>query len=152
MHRIASVRESQGVTLRTISRRSGIPVRQLKAEESGKVDLTLSQLYRWAAALEVPPTELLSEPQDCLAANVDQRARMVRLMKSVQGLRAHAESTAMRRIADRLRDELLEIIPELDEITAWPKEAPRTPGRTMGRVFDLPVSMEPFERSGDSLL
>jgi len=151
LHRIADVRASQAVTLRTISRRCGVPVRQLKAEEQGRCELTLSDLQRWAEALDVPVAELLSEPADSLTASVAQRAQLVRLMKTVEALRAHAESRAMRGIADRLRNQLLEIMPELDDVTAWPREAPRNVRGFSGRVIEYPFSFDSLEAGSDSV-
>ncbi|QEG42235.1 hypothetical protein UC8_42690 [Roseimaritima ulvae] len=151
LDRIAEVRQSQGVTLRTISRRCGAAVRQLKAEERGDVELTLTALQRWAVALDVPIVELLAEPSEGLAAAVSQRAQLVRVMKTVEGLRAHAESAAMRRISDQLRDQLLEIMPELDEITAWPREGTRRKSGDVRRAVELPFRIDGCETGRDSL-
>ncbi len=45
LHRIAEVREQQGLTLRTVSRRTGVDVRELKRQDGGQQDLSLSELY-----------------------------------------------------------------------------------------------------------
>lgn len=152
LDRIAAVRQAQCLTLRTISRRCGVSVRQLKSEEQGRCELTLSALRRWAAALGVPIEELLAEPSDGLAASVSQRAQLVRVMKTVEALRAHAESAAMRRISDQLRDQLLEIMPELDEITAWPREGTRRQRGAVGRVVELPFRVDGCETGSDSVM
>ena len=68
LDRIAEVRQAQNLTLRTISRRCGVSVRQLKSEEEGRCQLTLSALRRWAIALDVPIVELLAEPSEGLAS------------------------------------------------------------------------------------
>ncbi len=151
LDRIAEVRQAQGLTLRTVSRRCGVSVRRLKAEEQGGCELTLAALRRWAQALDVPVVELLAEPSDGLAASVSLRAQLVRVMKTVEALRAHAESAAMRRISDRLRDQLLEIMPELDEITAWPREGSRRQPGTSGRVVELPFRVDGCGTGSDSL-
>ncbi len=100
----------------------------------------------------MPVTELLTEPEGGLTDTIAQRARLVRVMKTIEALRAHAESPAMRRIADRLRDQLLEIMPELDEITAWPREGSRRQPHEGGRVVELPYRLDRFEAGSDSLL
>lgn len=139
-HRIAQVRESQAVTLRTISRRSGVPVRILRQQEQPHTDLKLSELMIWAKALEVPLAELLAEPDDSLCATIAQRAQMVRLMKTVEAMRAHASAGSLRRISDVLRQQLLEIMPELDDVTAWPKEGSRRPHGSVGRIAMQPIA------------
>lgn len=138
-HRIAQVRESQGVSLRTISRRSGIPVRTLRQQERPHTDLRLSELKVWAEALEVPVGELLSEPGDSLCGTVAQRAQMVRLMKTVEAMRAHAKAGSMRQISDAMRQQLLEIMPELEDVTAWPKEGSRRPAGGIGKIGTQPI-------------
>ena len=62
MHRIAEVREQQGVSLRAVSRQMGTEIRRLRKEEDETSDLRLSDLYRWQEALDVPVSELLVEP------------------------------------------------------------------------------------------
>ena len=48
LHRIAEVRVQQGLTLRAISRRSGVDVLDLKQQELPDSNLTLIDLTRWA--------------------------------------------------------------------------------------------------------
>lgn len=150
-HRITQVREAQSVTLRTISRRCGVSVRQLKLEETGQVDLRLSDLQRWAQALEVPLHDLLCEPSDNLTTSVAQRAQLIRIMKTVAALRNEAESSSQQRMADRLRDQLLEIMPELSTVTGWPRDGARRTG-PLGRIVECPISLDGFDTNHDSLL
>ena len=44
LHRIAEVREQQGVTLQSLSRRMGVDVRELKRQEQSDCNLTLREL------------------------------------------------------------------------------------------------------------
>ena len=50
-HRIAAVRQEQGMSLRSVSRRLGVDVRDLRYQECETTDLRLSDLYRWQKAL-----------------------------------------------------------------------------------------------------
>lgn len=152
LHRIAEVRLSQGITLRTVARRCGQTVGRLREEESPQADLCLSSLYRWAEALRVPVSDLLIEPDATLSPSVAERAKLVRLMKSVEALRAHAESGAVRRLADTLRQQLLEIMPELVDVTAWPSDSARRPAGITGRISENPISLEGFDSSSRSEL
>ena len=54
LHRIAHVREREGVSLRGVSRKMKVQVRELKQQERENADLRLSDLYRWQQVLEVP--------------------------------------------------------------------------------------------------
>ncbi len=134
------MREIQHVTLRTVSRRSGVPVRILRQQERAASDLQLSELAVWAEALEVPITELLAEPADSLCGSVAQRAQLVRLMKTIEALRAHSPHGPLGRLADTLRLQLLELMPELSDITPWPKEGSRRPDGGLGRIACHPLS------------
>ncbi len=148
-HRIAEVRSAQNISLRTVSRRCGLPVKQLRIQERGGCELTLSELQRWAAALEVPIVELLQEPSEDLTAAVSLRAQLIRLMKTVQALRAHADSNSTRRLADQLRQQLLVIMPELEDVTAWPREGGRSRSGHVPRIIELPIAIDPLDLTRD---
>ena len=50
LHRIADVRRQQGVTLRNVARRLGIPLPVVRRQEQPDSDLRLSELLRWQRA------------------------------------------------------------------------------------------------------
>ena len=77
LHRIASVREQQGVSLRAVSRQMGTEIRRLREQEDEAADLRLSDLYRWQEVLDVPVEELLVEPGTSLSQPVMERARLL---------------------------------------------------------------------------
>ena len=56
LHRIADVRQREGMSLRGISRKVRVEVRNLKRQERENADLRLSDLYRWQEALFSPPS------------------------------------------------------------------------------------------------
>ena len=68
MHRIRTVRLQQGTSLRSVSRRTGVDVRQLRLQENEAADIRLSDLRKWQQALDVPLTELLAEPEESLVS------------------------------------------------------------------------------------
>jgi len=119
LHRLAEVRRRQGVTRRTMARRLHVDVTTIKRQEDPTTDLPLSTLYAWQQALEVPLAELLVETDEPLSAPVLKRARMVRLMKTAVAIRDRAQQPAIRRMAQMLVDQLLEIMPELQGISPW---------------------------------
>ena len=80
LHRIATVRRQQGISLRGLARQQRTTVRELEAEEDEAADLRLSRLYWWQNALDVPVADLLVESNGPLSPPVLQRARLVRVM------------------------------------------------------------------------
>ena len=119
VHRIRTVRLQQGVSLRTAARQTGTDIRQLRLQEQETTDLRLSDLRKWQRALDVPLAELLVEPAGTLSPPIMERARMVRLMKTAAALMERAPSLAVHRMANMLVEQLLEIMPELAEVSAW---------------------------------
>ena len=65
-HRIRTIREREGISLKTISRRSRIGMQRLRQEEDETRDLSLSQLYAWQQALRVPISELVVDAEEAL--------------------------------------------------------------------------------------
>lgn len=119
LHRIAVVRRQQGVSLRTAARHLGAHASQLRLQEDEATDLTLSQLYQWQQVLDVPISDLLVEADGPLSRPVLRRAQMVRLMKTAGAIQEAAGSPAIRRMAENLINQLVEVMPELREISPW---------------------------------
>jgi transcriptional regulator with XRE-family HTH domain len=142
MHRIRTVRRLQGVSLRSAARQIGLDVRKLRAQEQESADLHLSDLYKWQKALDVPVTELLVEPDTQLSRPVLERARMIRLMKTAQAILERANSTSIRRMAQMLITQLMEIMPELENVGAWHSVGQRRSLSELGRIVERAVSTE----------
>jgi hypothetical protein len=104
-------------------------------------DLTLSELRSWQKALEVPLVDLLEDESQSLSRPVNERAKMVRIMKTVVSL-SEACSSNLRtaRLTTMLREQLLELMPELAEIGGWPQCGSRRGADVMGRIFHQPIS------------
>lgn len=142
LHRISEVRRQQGVSLRAAARRMGKEVSRLKVQERETTDLHLSDLYQWQQALDVPVTDLLVEQQAPLSRPVMERAQMVRLMKTASALLEQSQSVATRRMAQMLVEQLVEIMPELAEVSPWHTVGQRRSLDEYGRAFDRRVSDE----------
>jgi transcriptional regulator with XRE-family HTH domain len=119
LHRMASVRRLQGVSRRTLARRLNLDVSEVRRQEEETADLSLSRLYQWQEALDVPVSELLVESEDSLAEPLLKRAQLVRLMKTALAIAEQSEQDAIRLMAQTLGDQLLEIMPELRGVSAW---------------------------------
>ena len=140
MHRIREVRQEQGVSLRSAARRMGTEVSKLKVQESSDSDLRLSELYQWQQALEVPVGDLLVEQQDDLSPPVMHRAQMVRLMKTAAAIVEQSRSPQLRRMAQTLVGQLVEMMPELAEVSPWHAVGQRRSLDEYGRAFDRRIS------------
>lgn len=142
LHRLRLVREQQGLTLRTISRRTGVSVRQLRAEEDPYSDLPVSVLHRWQEALEVPLSELLVEPGNSLSLVVGQRAMLLRVMKTALSLQESAREAKLKRLAEMLCKQLQELMPELSQQTAWPTVGSRRSQDELGKIAENPLRLD----------
>lgn len=145
LHRLREVREQQDMTLRTIARRTGISVRQLRQEEDPRSNLSLATLYRWQQVLETPIADLLVEPEMALSPVVGQRAKLVRVMKTALSIRGRARDQPTRRLAEMLCQQMLEVMPELAEQSAWPSTGTRRGNEEFGRIAEHPLRIDPPE-------
>jgi transcriptional regulator with XRE-family HTH domain len=142
MHRIRTVRRLQGVSLRSAARQIGLDVRRLRAQENESTDLHISDLLKWQKALDVPVSELLEEPDTQLSRPVLERARMIRLMKTAQAILERSNSTSIRRMAQMMVDQLIEVMPELKHVGAWHSVGQRRSLNELGRVAELQISTD----------
>lgn len=119
LHRLAAVRRLQGVSRRAIARRLNVDIATVKLQEQETSDLPLSVLYQWQEMLEVPVAELLLESEEQLSPPIEHRARMVRVMKTVLAISERTNQASVRRMAQNLAAQLMELMPELKGVSAW---------------------------------
>ena len=136
MHRIGEVRLQQGISLRSAARRMGIEIRQARRQEDPDADLSLSELYCWQRALEVPVANLLVDLDAPLSTPVLKRAQMLKLMKSAVTILEKAESEQIRRMSQRIVDQLVELMPELEEVSPWHEVGQRRTREDYGRIVE----------------
>ena len=126
--------------MRCVAQRLNISVGDVRAQEDEQADILLSELYRWQAVLEVPLEELLHEPQDALSPRVLTRARMLRVMKTARAIRAQARNESANIVwPELLISQLIEIMPELKEVAAWPTVGHRRTADELGRIAEHPI-------------
>lgn len=150
LHRIAEVRRQQGVTLRNVARRLGMSLPLVRRQEQPDCDLRLSDLLRWQQVLEVPVAELLVEGEGQLSGPVLERSRMVKLMKTVAAIRERSRDQGVVRMVEMLVDQILEIMPELSDVTPWHSVGQRRTGEDLGRAARMVVSEELLRRPNRS--
>ncbi len=135
-HRISEVRRQQGVSLRSVARQLGSTTSIVREQEKSSTDLRISDLLKWQKALDVPLADLIDDPGHPLSPPVMERARLVRLMKTVAAIEEQTESDGLKRLASLMRDQLIEIMPELSEVSAWHTVGQRRSLNEFGRVVE----------------
>jgi len=140
LHRIGEVRREQGTSLRSVARNLGTDIRLLRMQEEENYDLKLSDLYRWQEALEVPVADLLVETAEPLSRPVMERAKMLRVMKTAQAILEKGESAPIKRMAQMLVEQLVELMPELKGVSAWHTVGQRRSLDELGAVATRMVS------------
>ena len=139
LHRIQEVRRLQGMSLRTAARQLETDIRSIRAQEQASTDLKLSDLYKWQQALDVPVSELLVDSDEPLSRPVRERACLLKVMKTARSLLESAPDGAVRRMAENLVEQLIELMPELAEVSPWHSVGQRRSMDEMGRIGESPI-------------
>ena len=145
LHRIAHVRQQQGVSLRAARQGLLLSSDDVRRQENENYDLLLSELYRWQKLLDVPVAELLNEPMMQLSQPVLARAALVKVMKTAVTILESATDPCMHTLAERLIDQLLDVMPELAGISGWPSVGQRRTLDELGRIAEQPYSIAPVD-------
>lgn len=134
LHRLRAARENAELSLRSISKRTGLPIRVLREhEESNNIELV--DLLRWRDALGVPIGELLcGDESDTLSDLSRFRAGLLQLMRGVRSLQQTEQSQAQKAFVQNMEAKLLELMPELEESRSWPVYGERRRGDVPARV------------------
>lgn len=147
LHRIRTVRQQQGISLRTAARHLGSNIQEIRSQENESNDLRLSDLYRWQEALDVPLEELLVESERPLSRPVLERAKLVRVMKTAAAILELAPSAQLGRLATRLVEQLVELMPELKGVAPWHSVGQRRGSDEFGQVAQRRIPEEFFDAS-----
>jgi len=141
LHRLAEVRRRERLTCRRVAQMSGLSLDEVERQEKASSDIRLSDLYRWAKAMSVPAAELLDESEGELSPPVRWRAGLLRIMKTVRSIQANARQTSIRRLADMLSNQLIELMPELKDTAAWPSVGHQRRRHDFGQAFYRRISL-----------
>jgi transcriptional regulator with XRE-family HTH domain len=133
LHRLAEVRQQEGVTRRAIAVRLGLSPQEVLQQEKDS-DLLLSTLYAWQEALNVPASEFLVEGDSPLSTPVLRRAGLLRMMKTIMSIAERSKQASIRRLARFLAAQLVEVMPELKEVTPWPAVGKRRTTSELGQA------------------
>ncbi len=146
LHRLAEVRRQQGLSQRNMARRLGVELSTVCQQEDEMADLPLSVLYLWQRVLDIPVAELLVDSDDPLSPPVLERARMVKLMKTAVAIMEKAQTNSLRRMVTMLVEQLLEIMPELRDVSAWHTVGQRRTLDDYGRIVERQMSDDLLRR------
>ena len=143
LHRLKAVRLAQGVSRRTVAKRLGVELNEVAEMEDERTDLKLSTLMKWQEILDVPVAELLVDSESTLSPPVLKRARMLRLMKTVMAIFERTNQPSIRRMAQMMVEQLVEIMPELKGVSPWHAVGERRTLNDLGQTADrvLPASL-----------
>ncbi len=150
LHQIGEVRRREGISRRAVSRRLGSDVQRIRLEEEGNVDIPLSRLYQWQAALGVPVAELLIDEDESLSPPILKRAQILRLMKTAAAIQERAESLPIQRMATMLIEQILEIMPEVKDVSPWNAVGQRRTLDELGEAANRRLSMDALSDLLDS--
>lgn len=145
LHRISEVMEAECVGVRTAALRMKLSMSQVRAESEPTSDLRLSDLYRWQAALRVPIGELLNEPVTDLSPAVAWRGRMLKVMRTARSIEALTDQECVHSLAMILVQSLEALMPELDQVPAWPLQGQLRTGDELGAAADRRLSDDFFD-------
>ena len=134
--RWAQAREN--VDLVEDARAAGVPVYAVSEQNLATLTDTVTPqgIVAVSKQLDVPLADLLVECEEPLSAPVLQRARLVRLMKTAAAIQEKSDSRSVRRLADTLVQQLVEIMPELKGVTAWHSVGQRRSLEELGRIVE----------------
>jgi transcriptional regulator with XRE-family HTH domain len=135
LHRLGEVREQEGLTRERVAQFLGISIDEVAQKEQPSSDILLSELHRWQKVLRVPIAELLNEPDGEYSPPVQLRARLILAMKTVRSIQESAREESLQWLAELLVNQLVEVMPELKGIAAWPADAPSRGKRELGQAF-----------------
>jgi len=121
-----------------------VSVAEIRRQEKEDNDLPLSVLYEWHKVLKVPMAELLVESEYSLSQPLKRRADLVRLMKTALALLEQAEKKSERCLAQTLVDQLIEIMPELQGVSAWDAVGTRRSLNELGMAALRTLSEDAF--------
>ncbi|RMF38708.1 MAG: hypothetical protein D6753_15380 [Planctomycetota bacterium] len=106
--------------------------------EDPSTNLTLADLRAVQDALDVPLADLLVD-RDALHRPVQERAKMVKAMKTAVSLRQMKAPPRVHRLAEMLCEQLIEVMPELREVGGWPQFGARRGKSVLGRILCEPI-------------
>jgi len=121
---------------------------EVRHQEDAHSDLRISELLQWQHILDVPLSDLLVDSGSPLSAPVRKRANLLRVMKTAKAIQESAHNVSVKRLAKMLVEQLVEMMPELAEVSAWHSIGQRRTQDEVGRIAERPVPDNLFNDAG----
>ena len=144
LHRLGEARRQENISRRNVANHLGITVQDVRRQECATADLPLSALHEWGKALGLPVAELIEEPSEALSTPLFKRAGLVRVMKTAMAILERTGDPRTNRLAQTLVGQLLEIMPDLRGVAAWPTVGKRRRLDELGIAAERTFSDEAF--------
>lgn len=122
-----------------------VPSSQVRVESQPTYDLKLSELYRWQAALNVPTTDLLMEPDSGLSPSIALRGQLLKAMKTLRSIQVCVHDEALQSLTQMLAQQLTDMMPELSQVPAWPLQGRQRTNNELGAIADKPLPDDFFD-------
>ncbi|MFM8570573.1 MAG: hypothetical protein ACKOAU_03145 [Pirellula sp.] len=124
-------------------------MRELRDQEQPQSNITLRDLHIWKDALEVPLEHLLLDRDMSVSESIQSRALLIRIMKTVISLKEIVVSQRPSILLDLLRQQLVELMPELRKIQGWPSSGSRIGDEEAERTLNEPIVISQLSFQGD---
>lgn len=111
-HRLRTVRQEQCMSLRDIAERTNVSVQTASQEESGEIDLSLSRLFAWQSALEVPIAELLVSYK--FSGDNEEQRSITKAIQLARQVVQRSDSPDVRSMTKAIVDELTQLMALLE--------------------------------------
>lgn len=147
-HRIRDVLAGEagsGKSVRSAAKKMELDKKEISRQIKPECPITLAQLFRWAEYLDTPVVELICDPDDEMDPRVAMKATLIRAMKAVNSLEEVSDQRATRLI-QYLKEQLLDIMPELEGVKAFPIVGQRKNKEDLARIEEEQI------QDGDNLI
>ncbi|MDD3588561.1 MAG: hypothetical protein PHQ75_15370 [Thermoguttaceae bacterium] len=119
LNRIGEIRRNQCLSLSYCAKRLGLSTQEARAQEDPAADLTITQVLAWQEVLDVPLSEMI-EQENVLEDPIRNRAMLLKVMKTAKQIQKTTREARVKNMTTTLVDQLVEIMPELVDVSSWP--------------------------------
>jgi transcriptional regulator with XRE-family HTH domain len=133
LHRLGRVRQQRKLSREDVARALRVPVSEVERQEQETSDVSLSELYQWQRLLQVPLSELLVESRNPLSLPPVRQAQMSSLAGTAVKILDESKQTPIRRMAQTLINQIVELMPEVEQLLPKQREQYEGDGPSTGR-------------------
>ena len=124
-----------------------LAIQEVRQQEESSADLRISDLLRWQEVLDVPLADLLVDTEGPLSDPISRRAGMVRVMKTAKAIQEAAQDRSVLRLVTMLIEQLVIMMPELEDVSAWHSVGQRRTQDELGKIVEKTIPENFFNES-----